>query len=131
MLNPISWQQYILFLTIAVIIYYLSIWIIYYKAKLPSFSGTKNFRRVSLHGEDEPDEMMSTAQYIIEELRPVFQNTHNKNELIFSLQSQLKKYNHWDEPGFRDTINEFIATESEDKCSILLSEEDQRVLWMG
>ncbi len=130
MLSSISWQQYILFLIIAIIIYYLAIWIIYYKAKLPSFSGIKNFRRISLRGEDAPDEVMTTTQHIMDEIRAVFDGRQNKNELILALQLKLKRYSQRDEPGFRDTINEFIVYESQSKCSIRLGEEDQRVLWL-
>ncbi|MES1221426.1 MAG: hypothetical protein ABUT20_38350, partial [Bacteroidota bacterium] len=116
MLNNISWSQYFSFIGIALLLYYIFIWIIYYKARIPSFSGIENIHKISFlqpegYGEDAPDEVMATAQQLVEELRPVFPNTGNKNELIFSLQSKLKKFNQWDEPGFRDTINEFIVRE--------------------
>lgn len=130
MLQSISWQQYILFLLLATAIYYLFIWVIYFKAKLPSFSTAGNFNVLSQHGEDEPDETLSTAQHVIDELRPVFAGRTNKNELVLALQLHLKKYNQWDEPGFRETINEFIADQSESICSIRLGEEDQRAVWL-
>ncbi len=131
MLRSISWQQYILFLVIATVVYYLLVWVIYFKATIPSLSGKGNYENHSFHGEDQPDEMMSTAQHIIEEINPVFNNRHNKNELILALQLQLKKYNQWDEPDFRETVNGFIAAESKTKCSIHLSDDDLRVLWLG
>lgn len=130
MLQSVSWQQYILFLLLVTAIYYLFIWMVYFKAKLPSFSATGNFSRFSTHGEDEPDEVLSTAQYVTDELRPVFAGKQNKSELILALQLHLKKYNQWDEPGFRETINAFIASESESICSIRLGEEDQRAVWL-
>jgi hypothetical protein len=104
--------------------------VVFYKAKLPSLSGIGNVRPVSLHGEDQPDEMLTTAQHIMDEIRPLFNDRSNKNELILALQGKLKKYNNWDEPGFRGTLNDFIAGESLSKCSIRLSEDDQRVLWL-
>lgn len=91
--------------------------------------GLANIRTFSVHGEDAPDEVMSTAQHIIDELRPLFQNAPGKNELLQSLKNKLKKYNQWDEPGFRETINEFISSESQSKCSIRLGEDDQRAVW--
>ena len=130
MLQSITWSQYWLFLFLASVVYYLYIWIAFYKAKLSVLSGLANFRTFSVHGEDCPDEVMSTAQHIIDELRPLFHHRANKNELLYSLQSRLKKYSQWDEPGFRETINEFILNESQSKCFIRLSEEDQRVVWL-
>lgn len=129
MLNSISWQQYIVFLLIATVLYYLFVWIIVFKAKFSLLPGIANFRQVSLQTGDEPDEVMTTAQHIMDEIRPLFDGRSNKNELILALQLKLKRYNQWNEPGFRETINEFISSQSEAKCSIRLGEEDQRVLW--
>lgn len=130
MLQSVSWQQYLVFLLLATATYYLFIWVIYFKAKLPSFSSAGNFNRFSRFDEDEPDEVLSTVQHVIEELQPVFAGRLNKNELILAIQLRLKKYNQWDEPGFRETINDFIADQSESICSIRLGEEDQRAVWL-
>lgn len=130
MLSSISWSQYITALAIIVTIYYLYVWVVYFKAKLPSLSMGGNLSGLSMHGEDQPDEMLSTAQHIMEELRPVFDNRQNKNELVMALQKTLQRYNQWDEPGFRETVNEFIARESKSTCSIHLGEEDLRAVWL-
>lgn len=130
MLSSISWQQYFLFLIIATIIYYLFVWVVYFKFKLPSFA-IGSFSGISLHDEDQPDEVFSTSQHVIDELKPVFTGKENKNELVFALQGQLRKYNLWDEPDFRETINAFIAQESKTTCSIHLGEEDLRAVWKG
>jgi hypothetical protein len=129
MLSNISWQQYFLFLLIANTLYYLFIWVVFFKGKLPVLSGIGNLRQVSIQGEDQPDEMLTTIQHIMDELRPIFNGRANKNELLLALQGRLRKYNQWEEPGFRETLNEFITAECRSKCSIRLSEEDQRVLW--
>lgn len=130
MFSGISWQQYLIFLLTANAAYYLFVWIVFYKAKLPILSGIGRIRSMSLHPEDQPDEIMTTAQRVIDELRPLFSGRSNKNELIQVLKSKLGKYNQWDEPGFRETINQYIVAESHAKCSIPFSEEDQRVLWL-
>lgn len=129
MLSEISWQAYMVTLLVATSLYYLFIWVFFYKAKLSVLRGISNIRQLHLHTGEEPDEMMNAAQYVMDELRPLFIGRTNKNELIGVLQGQLKKYNQWNEPAFRDTINDFIFFESQSKCSISLSEEDQRVLW--
>lgn len=130
MFNQISWQQYLSFLVIILFVYYLFIWIVYYKGKLPSFVRVRNAKKSSFMGEDQPDEAMSNSQHVIDEIKNIFPGRQNKNELLYSLQSKLKKYIHWDETGFREIINEFILSESKRQCSIHLSEEDLRVLWL-
>lgn len=130
MLSSVSWQQYFTFLLIALFLYYLFVWVVYFKAKLPVFSGMGRTAGFSLHGEDQPDEVMQTAQHVIEELRPVFTHKQNKNELILALQQQLKRYQEWDKPGFRETINGFIVSESLSICSIRLDEESLRAVWL-
>lgn len=130
MLQSVSWLQYFVFLLLATATYYLFIWVIFLKARIPTFSAAGNLNRFEVSSDDEPDEVLSTAQHVIDELRPVFTGRTNKNELILALQLRLKKYNQWDEPGFRETINEFIADQSESICSIRLGEEDQRAVWL-
>ncbi|MBS1737509.1 MAG: hypothetical protein JSS98_13005 [Bacteroidetes bacterium] len=127
MFNQISWGQYLLLLLIVVIAYYLFVWVVYFKAKLPIFSGIGKGSGLS---EDQSGKVESNSQLIIREIKPAFRGRENKNELIYSLQGKLKRYNQWDEPGFRETINDFIIKESEEECSIHLSEEDLRVLWL-
>ncbi len=130
MLQSISWQQYFVCIIIATLLYYLFVWIVIFQGKFSFLPAISNLRQATLHGEDSPDEVLSTAQHIIDELRPLFAERTNKQELLFALQSKLKRYAEWDEPGFRKVINEFILKESEIKCSIRLGEEDQRALWV-
>jgi hypothetical protein len=105
MLQNISWSQYFTTLGVATIIYYLFIWIVIFKAKLPVLSAVTGLRPVSFHAEDQPDEMITTAQHIIEEIRPLFVSVGNKNELILALQllmpvrlvqREVKNYNGFD-----------------------------------
>lgn len=129
MFSNISWSQYFTILLVATIIYYLFIWFVLFKARIPVLSHIGSVGPLSLHGEDGPDEVITTAQHVIDELRPLFKPGANKNELVFALQQNLIKYNNWEEPGFRETIIQFILRESQSKCSIRLGEEDQRALW--
>ena len=132
MLQSISWSHYTSFLLVATIFYYLFIWLVIYKARIPVLSRIGSIGSVglvSLHGEDGPDEMISTAQHVMDELRPLFRPGTSKNELVFSLQQYLKKYNQWEEPGFRETVNSFILGAFQTICSIRLSEDDLSALW--
>ena len=129
MFQSISWSQYFFILSIATIIYYLVVWVLFFQARIPSFIRAGNIGNRSPHGEDQPDEVITTAQHILDEVRPVFEGRGNKNELILALQIKLRRYNQWDEPGFRETINAFIMEQSQSKCSIRLGEDDLRIVW--
>jgi hypothetical protein len=127
MLQNVSWSQYFTILLVATVLYYFFLWLIVFKGKLNFIPSLAN--RNITQGEDTPDEKLTTAQFIMDELRPLFPNRGNKNELIQALQSELKRYAGWDDPSFRETINRFIINESQSKCSIRLGEDDLRVLW--
>lgn len=129
MLQSISWSEYITFLLVATSLYYLFVWIVIFRGKLSLLPALSNVRGISMHAEDTPDEMLTNAQFIMDELRHHFPNRTNKNELLFALQSELKRYQGWNDKDFRDTINRFVINESQSKCSIRLSDEDLRVLW--
>lgn len=127
MFSSVSWSQYITCLAIATVTYCLFIWIVFFKAKLALLPGLSRIQ-TSMHAADQPDEVISTAQHVIDELRSLFVPDVNKNELFFALQQSLQKYNQWDEPGFRDTIDAFISRQCGTICSIRLSEDELRAL---
>jgi hypothetical protein len=59
----------------------------------------------------------------------LFQPGASKQELLVAINQSLTKYNNWEEPGFRDTIDQYISRACGTTCSIRLSEEEQRALW--
>lgn len=130
MFISISWQEYLLFLLIAVLSYYLCVWVFYFKAKHPSIFQKKGEVKSFANEDEFPGEISSNSQKVIEEIRPVFVGRQNRSELIYALHIILIKYNQWDEPGFREEVNEFILNESKTKCSIHLNEEDLGSVWM-
>jgi hypothetical protein len=122
MLNTISWTQYFSFISIAVILYYVFVWIVYFKGKLPSLM----MRQETVnHSVDVP----AHALAIIPVLESVFQQKYNKQELMMVLKNHLKQYDATDE-DMKEAINKVIVAECMSKCSIHLGEEDLRVLWM-
>jgi len=62
-------------------------------------------------------------------LERTFEDKQNKSELILALKRKIQSYQEIDDPGFRDSINRFILSESQIKCSIRLVEDDLRTLW--
>lgn len=125
MLQNISWLQYWWVIILTSSIYYLLVWIIIYKAK---FSLLKFKPRISdavlNSGTDRED-----ISIILGDLEGTFANKRNKSELILALQKKIQSYQEIEDPGFRDSINRFILSESQSKCSIRLEEDDLRTLW--
>lgn len=125
MLQNISWSQFWIVIILASLIYYLFVWIIFYKASFsllkfkPGISDT-----VLSSGTDRED-----ISVILGDLEGTFANKHNKSELILALRKKIQTYQEIDDPGFRDSINRFILSESQNKCSIRLEEDDLRTLW--
>ncbi len=125
MLQNISWSQYWLVIILTSLTFYLIVWITFYKA---SFSLIK-FKTHLPAGEHQPGADKEDIGIILRDLQTVFQNKTNKSELFLALDKKIKSYQEIDDPGFRETINQFILSESQTKCSIRLEEEDLRTLW--
>ena len=125
MLQNISWSQFWLVIILTSFIYYFLIWIIIYKAKfsLPNLK-PRISDAVFSSGTDGED-----INVILRDLEGTFANKQNKSELILALQKKIQSYQEIEDPGFRDSVNRFILSESQNKCSIRLEEDDLRTLW--
>ncbi len=125
MLQNISWSQFWLVIILTSFIYYLFVWIIIYKAKFSLLKFKTRISDVVLNsGTDRED-----ISIILGDLEEAFANKQNKSELILALQKKIQSYQEIEDPGFRDSINRFILSESQNKCSIRLDEDDLRTLW--
>jgi len=121
MFTSISWSSYFTFIGSLTLIYYAFIGYRYYR---------NDWQKVVNSNLSPSVEKSSNVEKIIEEIRKAIPGKQNIPELIYDLQIKLEPYKYWDEPDFREMINAFIITESEKECSIHLSEEDLRVLWL-
>ena len=125
MLQNISWSQFWLVIILTSFIYYLFVWIIIYKAKFSLLKFKTRISDVVLNsGTDRED-----ISIILGDLEEAFANKQNKSELILALRKKIQTYQEIEDPGFRDSINRFILSESQTKCSIRLEEDDLRTLW--
>lgn len=127
MLKEISWQEYFVFISVALVLYYGFLIVFYYRSNLSSMvKANVKF----LFRDNELKSELSNADKVTQEILSCFRDKRNTNELLYDLQLKLEPYKFWDEPDFRKSINDFIIKESEKECSIHLSEEDLRVLWL-
>jgi hypothetical protein len=138
MFTSVSWQQYIVFISITAVIYYIYILLRYYRNEVINFiKGIKNTPAPSKEKNNgktitTPDE---TLNELLGELKILFQlasrRNYPKEELMMALQLKLKEYGQFKNSPFEIAVNNFIANESDNQCSIHLGKEDQRVVWMG
>lgn len=130
MFYGISWTHYLEYLGILLLAYYLVTGIVLFRTEMLSLFNRTTGRLSEAVERRHPPDKEDNATLIIREIGPLFKRNINKEELLYSLRTKLTRYNQWDEPGFRETINAFILGEIEKKCSIHLSEGDLRVLWI-
>ena len=138
MFTSVSWQQYIVFISITAVIYYIYILLRYYRNEVINFiKGIKNTPVPSKEKNNDktitaPD---ATLNELLGELKILFQlaskRNYPKEELMMALQLKLKEYGQFKNSSFEIAVNNFIANESDNQCSIRLGKEDQRVVWMG
>lgn len=130
MCSEISWPQYFYLVALLILIYYMVLWAQFLKSGLPFFGRNSQPRPLSPVGKAGDKNQKENASNVIREIESLFTGKHSANELLYALQSVLKKYHHREDPGFREIINAFIVSESEKKCSILLSEDDLKMVWL-
>jgi len=77
----------------------------------------------------------ATLNELLGELKIFFQlaskRNYPKEELMMAVKLKLRDYGQFKNTPFEIAVNNFIGTESDNQCSIHLSEDDWRVLWMG
>ena len=141
MLQSISWDQLIIFLLIALMIYYTGILIIYYRKSISSFPGRMFSRAEGVHAKpipynDNPNTLIiSTIHELVEELKNLLGYLSKinciKEELIQAIQIKLRDYQQIKGTALQSAVNSHIAEESKTECSIILSEDELNMLWNG
>lgn len=153
MFKDISWANYGLFILISLLVYYITIGGLYCLNEIKQiFSGNSNlvlksnrseklehlqFHNTSIK-EDVPQPSESNLNALADECMNDISNTLQhaskddlvKEEIIYSLQLLINKYPLIKDSSFKSTITNYILMECKNYCSIHLSEEDLRVLWI-
>lgn len=146
MLKNISWTNYLIFMLIVLIGYYITICLKYYKAEIRNIiSGRYNiFSKIKSRNKkvfgvrtqnklDEHDLFPLINQFADEIknlLEQAAKNNFIKQEVIYSLQQLAKKYFQVKASPFQPFITNYILVESSNYSSIHLSEEDLNTLWV-
>jgi hypothetical protein len=138
MLQSISWSQFVVFLLISMTLYYLAIFIIYFKllrSLVAVFShlspGSKNNDGPDDAG--DPDHLLDQVSGLTSSIKETIGEAASghfvREEFLFSLKSMLKQYPELKDTGFQTGINHIIAESSEKKCGIILSADELKGLW--
>ena len=148
MFYTISWQSYWCALALLLVIYFIVIYLVYYRRdlKLPFIekqfppkkgNGFQLFDKESHSEFDSPPD--GTEEHIVyacmDEMNAFFDEASkkrwHKNELLYSLQLILKKYPSLKTSQYRSSIFNVIASQSEHICNIHLNAEEANEVWLG
>jgi hypothetical protein len=137
MFRQISWYTYWEFIAVVLVIYYLVVFIIYYRSKGMGLQLIKLLRKGS------PTTTNSTVKPKAETLESLLaeiqisihqaqRNGSPKEEILFGLHSLInsEKFQDIDQQFSKNGINDFVSKTFEDIHSIHLNEEDLAVMWI-
>ena len=155
MLSSISWQEYWITVVISCISYYVVVYLTcfrgswklnssFQKGKKIAFanSETTGDHALSTMANNEMDRSSkinnteeSTAGTCLDEINAFFENQKGsktvKREMMFSLYTLLRKYPSLRNSEYKEALNRVIATQCEVICSIHLSAEELKGVWLG
>jgi hypothetical protein len=147
MLNKISWSEFIWFIIILVIPYYLFVLTVYFKKEILAFIRNPALRRApvseaaTLSGPEpfnipqilpaassSEDISLSVVHDLLEDLKNIFFSAVKtkmvKEELVQAIHSKLKTYPHLQGSDLQEDIANHIRIEVKDRCGIELTGDD-------
>lgn len=134
MFTNISWKEYALIVTVALLLYYVWIFFIFYaKDILRLFKKTTvEDHKLQNESEIQSAEIFGIVYRLQDEVKEAIEaaaiKKYPKEEIIFSLQTALQKYSLQSTP-FRFALNNFIERQCKNNCFIHLSEDDLKQMW--
>lgn len=148
MLKQITWAGYIYALILLVVFYYVVVFVLfYYKDLKKILNSLKNsFANKDQQGSEvvkEPphqtevekeEALFDMAQTLIEKLKLAIDDASKrnvtKNELLKVIRNKAVEFKTLKGTAYQVALNNFITVESQIHCSINLSEEDLRTVWI-
>lgn len=139
MILVITWQQYLVFITVASLVYYGVMMVTCYKQELTAClkrGKTKHLKMDNTggnkhHGKDT--DAFAMAHALSDELKILVKQAAGKNyikaELLLALQLQLAGYTESVPAAFKAAINNLIETECLKYCSIHFTGEELNQVW--
>ena len=157
MFNTISWHSYWVAIALATALYYLLVYLLYLKSgshiissegygQLAKSTGLVSSTESPVHPslfKDGSKDLRSSGEqgeeHVIEacmdELTAFFDNQKKskpvKSELMHSLYNILQKYPSLKNSDYKESLTNVIATQCENMCSIHLSADELKGVWLG
>jgi hypothetical protein len=151
MIKQVSWADYWTVVAVLCAAYYIVIIVLFFRKELfEKINGKKKLQPIaatpptssphpaeykgprSSESDTTPEEkLFALANQLMQEINPVFRNDYVKGELMTALKVILRKYGLLKGTAFQVSVNNFIQMESENQCSVSLSEGELRNLWNG
>ncbi len=160
MINNISWASYWQVIVITLLIYYGFVLYLFYRKDILNLvigiqrrllvepiQGTPNKNPATdrnhrdeiietiLSTRDEAEELSPILQSLIDEvvayLDQASYSKASKEEITFSLQQIIKKYPQPKLTSHQPAINKLLKFECENKCSVILDDDDINSVWLG
>ena len=142
MCSGISWEQFILIVVIVLGLYYGYVGVSYYRKDwLYRLSGKKpggaalqtaQSSAATPSGATAANPLLPLVHDLVDEIRALLQAkgvTADKSDLLGKLRRVLQKYPTLRETSFQPSINQLLATECKNHCSVDLDENEIRALW--
>ena len=153
MLSSVSWSQFLTTVLILLFIYYLLVICCFYKREIFRFFTPKLSQIDGFHFSNGQSGSPMPSNEIITERRvedprvsqDVYDLLHGlkslletaaktktiKEELVMALQILLRGYSYLKDQPIKTEINQLIAADAKNICSITLSEAEMKMLWNG
>jgi hypothetical protein len=142
MCSSISWEQFILTIVVIVGLYYGYVGVSYYRKDwLYRLSGKKSpgssFQPVvpspaMATGVAAANPLLPVVHDVVDEIRALLQaegSAANKENLLDKLRRLLQKYPTLRNTAFQPSINQLLAIDCKNHCSMDLDENEIRALW--
>lgn len=139
LLKNISWIQYLSVASALIIIYYLAVALLYYRAKLiRAFKGRQLPDPYSDEqvDDDSPDqhtgELTEELENTVEDIAHrilVAGNMATKQELLVQLKARVADFGGLSRPAYRYALNHFITGKAKENCGVDFSEEELEEAW--
>ncbi len=130
MFRNISWSEYSIVVLVALLLYYVWIFFIFYAGDI-----LKLFRKEEVAMQTpstDSEEMFRVVYHIRDEIKETLEEAgirkYGKEEILISLHSLLDKYGLQSTP-FQIALNNFINRQCQHNCSIHLTEDGLNQLW--
>ncbi len=141
MLSGISWMHYIIFLVVMTPVYYGVVFFMFYKKDFFAYINKswesrsvgeikitgESIAESSFEGTTDPGVLRNEIQSL---LKKAADKKLIKEEIIMSLQILLDPYPSLQSSSLKESVNNYIITQTENICSIHLDEENVNQVWL-